>query len=89
MRRAIAFTLILIASPTAFGQEASSVDFSREVQPIFARQCFQCHGSGEQEGGLRLDSRTGALAKLESENRAVVPGETIVASADVGQLRCT
>ena len=74
MRRVIAFMLILLATPTAFSQKTDAIAFSHDVQPIFARRCLQCHGSSAQEGGLRLDNRDGALAELESEERAIVPG---------------
>src|SRR5687767_14735002 len=32
-----------------------SVDFAREIQPVLARACFDCHGPQKQEAGLRLD----------------------------------
>jgi hypothetical protein len=34
------------------------VEFSRDIQPIFAERCNHCHGEDEQEGYLRLDART-------------------------------
>ncbi|MCH2113233.1 MAG: hypothetical protein MK213_10270, partial [Planctomycetes bacterium] len=49
-------------------------DFSREVRPILAENCLLCHGMDEQKGGLRLDTREGALADLGGY-AAVVPGE--------------
>lgn len=39
-----------------------SVDFVREVQPIFAEHCIKCHGAKKQEGGLRLHARKDAFA---------------------------
>jgi mono/diheme cytochrome c family protein len=42
-------------------QIASKVDFQREVQPIFRRQCFECHGPDQQMNGFRLDRRADAL----------------------------
>jgi hypothetical protein len=52
-------------------------DYAREVRPILARHCFKCHGPDERarKGGLRLDSFEGAVAKLKSGARAVVPGK--------------
>ena len=37
------------------------VDFVRDVQPIFAKHCFTCHGEKKQKAGLRLDRRPDAL----------------------------
>jgi len=56
--------------------EVVSVDFSRDVQPILAQRCYRCHGPDQAEGGLRLNSREGAQAELDSGDHAVVPGKT-------------
>ena len=37
------------------------IDFLRDIQPIFATACYECHGSERQKGGLRLDQKTAAL----------------------------
>ena len=60
-------------SPAAF---AEPVDFSRDIQPLFAKRCFSCHGPDTQEAGLRLDQMAGATAALDSGGRAIVPGKT-------------
>ena len=48
------------------------VDFDRDVRPILFSRCVGCHGAGEAEAGLRLDSSKAAKAKLESGSTAVV-----------------
>lgn len=40
---------------------ARTVDFAREVKPIFEASCVQCHGRGKDKGGFRLDSRETVL----------------------------
>jgi hypothetical protein len=34
-----------------------TVDFVRDIQPIFAEHCNHCHGEDEQQGYLRLDAK--------------------------------
>jgi hypothetical protein len=34
-----------------------TVDFVRDIQPIFAERCNHCHGEDEQQGYLRLDAK--------------------------------
>jgi mono/diheme cytochrome c family protein len=37
------------------------IDFAKDLQPLFAERCFDCHGEKKQESGLRLDGREFAL----------------------------
>ena len=41
---------------------AEPVDFLRDVQPILAAHCHECHGPDEQESGFRTDSGAALLA---------------------------
>lgn len=72
--------LVCFAPVFAFAQAGGTdaarpkIDFAREVQPILAKRCFFCHGPDKSEAGLRLNKRESALAKLESGEHAVVPG---------------
>jgi hypothetical protein len=43
-------------SPASQPAIALTVDFARDVHPILATSCFECHGSGSHKGGLRLDT---------------------------------
>ena len=51
------------------------VDFARQVRPILAEKCFECHGPDPKgrKGDLRLDSRDDAFAD-RGGYRLVVPG---------------
>jgi len=50
------------------------LDFLRDVKPILAEKCLECHGLADAEGGVRLDSRNAALADIDGY-AAVVPGD--------------
>jgi len=74
--------LLLAANPwpaTLSAQQAAAdpdtVNFARQVAPIFKRRCYSCHAADKQEGGLRLDRRRTALAG--SDNGPVIrPGKS-------------
>lgn len=59
---------------TSLDRNPSKVDFVRDVQPIFRKHCYECHGSGVQESGLRLDLKQHAL-KGGERGQAIVPGK--------------
>jgi len=37
------------------------IDFAKDIQPILANTCYECHGSEKQKAGLRLDQKAAAL----------------------------
>jgi ankyrin repeat protein len=53
------------ALPVAFALSApvlaQTIDFEKQVQPIFAQRCYACHGEEVQQSGLRLDKRQNAM----------------------------
>ncbi len=58
--------LALFAS-SSFAEEpaAKPVNFVRDIRPILARHCYECHGpdEGHRKGELRLDTQDGAFSK--------------------------
>lgn len=58
-------------------QAGNMVDFARDVRPILANHCWNCHGPDEhaRKAGLRLDLPGSAIAKLESGSRAIDPDQ--------------
>jgi hypothetical protein len=66
---AAAFAVLNSASARA----GDKIEFNRDVRPIFAENCFACHGtdSTARKGDLRLDRRADAL-----KAKAFIPGNT-------------
>src|SRR4051812_7204299 len=87
MKHFLAITCVLTASSVA---TAAPPDYARDVRPILAEHCFQCHGTDEKhrEAGLRLDLREAATAKLESSAIAIVPNKP-EASEMIARIKAT
>ena len=62
-----------LAQSNTSGEPPSSVDFEAEVFPLFEQRCLACHGSEQQMGGFRLDSKVTAL-KGGVSGRDILPG---------------
>src|SRR5438105_1946254 len=52
-----------------------NVDFVTDIQPIFAKACYQCHGPEKQQAGFRLDRKVDALNGGDSGD-AFEPGKS-------------
>ncbi len=52
------------------------VDFAREIQPLLASRCYDCHGPEKAKGGLRLNALNAALHGGESGEPALVAGQS-------------
>ena len=46
-----------------------AADFARDVQPVFQKRCYGCHGAAQQMSNLRLDQRQSAM-------RVIKPGDS-------------
>lgn len=68
-----AFAAKVAALPAAV---AAPVDFTRDIQPIFAAHCLQCHGPEKHKGGLRLD-HSASLQQGGDTGAAIVAGNAI------------
>jgi ankyrin repeat protein len=69
----VAPTLSGRAFTHAAGNTAARVDFAREVRPLLAEHCYECHGPDEHKNGYRLDRRSRALAGVLRPN--IIPGD--------------
>jgi len=48
--------LLALAATLPASLPAATVDYMRDVKPLFTAHCTRCHGESKQEGGLRLDT---------------------------------
>ncbi len=68
------------ARPAAQSALAARVDYQRQIQPIFARRCLECHNETKRSGGLSLASysdaleggRTGAIIRPGAAARSLI-----------------
>ncbi len=68
MRFSLCFVLLFVVPATA------AVDFAKDIQPIFARSCYTCHGPHRSEAAFRLDHKPTAL-KGGDLGPAILPGK--------------
>ncbi len=53
-----------------------SVDFARDIQPIFEAHCVKCHGAEKQKGGWRVDVKEVALTDGDNYAPNIHPGKS-------------
>lgn len=70
-------SLLPASSELRADSPAPKIDYARDVRPILARNCFQCHGPDDaaRKADLRLDVRENATQELPTGSRAIVPGK--------------
>jgi hypothetical protein len=81
-RAVLAFAAAAVACQSAASAESTPSSsrqadldfFEKKVRPLLVSRCQKCHGSEQQKGGLRLDSRRAVMTGGEL-GEAVVPGK--------------
>ena len=66
--------LCLLTSPAGRADTSDSVDYQRDIKPLFAQKCGACHGTLKQQAGLRLDAGV-LIRKGSEEGPVIVPGK--------------
>ncbi len=71
----LGMALFAMLVPSLAAAQEEEVDFGRQIRPLLAEKCFACHGldAGTRETDLRMDTKGGLFAELDSGGFAVVP----------------
>ena len=80
----VVFVLFMLAQahaaeldPTKLPPVATvSVEFDRDIKPIFEKSCFRCHGAEKPKSSFRLDDRVPALKGGNNFSDDIVPGDS-------------
>ena len=54
----------------------TKVDFERDIKPIFASRCYECHGEKKQKSGIRLDRKDSVFKGGDEGKPLVVAGKS-------------
>ncbi len=71
-----ALALAVLNAVVARAAGGPATDFARDVEPIFVKRCFECHGPDQQKSKLRLDLKADAMRGGKSGKPAIVPGKS-------------
>ena len=74
MHRGSLFVVALVALAVTRAP-AAAVDFASDIEPIFHKRCYGCHGPSQQMNGLRLDQKNAAL-KGGHSGAVILPGNS-------------
>lgn len=62
------------AAAALLAGHAAAADFARDIQPILAEHCAECHGGVKKKGGLSVLSRDLMMAPTEAGHVVLKPG---------------
>lgn len=76
----IAPVLFLIAVPQAGAADLPLIDFQRDIVPVFAARCLECHGPKDAKNDFRIDDQETVMGFIE-------PGDVEASSLWTDYLR--
>ncbi|HEX4951404.1 MAG TPA: DUF1549 domain-containing protein, partial [Blastocatellia bacterium] len=68
-----ALMISTLAFATGYIPQSQSIDFTRDIKPIFDAHCVSCHGAKKAAGQLRLDNKAAAM-KGGISGAIILPG---------------
>ncbi len=71
------FPVAVVAFLPAMWGATETVEFNRDIRPIFSDKCFACHGpdAGNRKTKMRLDQESGAKIALSGGRNTLVSGD--------------
>ncbi|MCX6857295.1 MAG: DUF1549 domain-containing protein [Verrucomicrobia bacterium] len=69
------FIAARIAKVSDQAAHKGSIDFFKDIQPLFESKCIECHRGAKAKGGLKLDALADALKGGKSDGAGIVPGK--------------
>lgn len=66
--------IIILCGSTAL-RETQAIDFAKDIQPILAERCIDCHGPDKQKSGFRVDQRAVMIKGGDSGKASIIPGQ--------------
>jgi len=54
---------------------AETIDFNKDIMPIFAEHCAECHGGVKQKGGVNMMNRDAMFSEADSGNVPIHAGD--------------
>jgi len=78
MSRCGAAFVCIMLGPFATAKDAT-VEFNRDIRPIFSDKCYTCHGpdAANRKTKLRFDIEAGAKIELSKGRQVIVPGDPL------------
>ena len=74
LRHGVMLAFAISAGPLPCRAAEAPVDFARDIQPLLASRCYDCHGPEKAKGGLHLTTRQNALRGGESGEPTFIAG---------------
>ena len=72
LRHGVMLAAAISACPLPCRASKGPVDFARDIQPLLASRCYDCHGPEKAKGGLQLTTLKNALRGGESGEPALI-----------------
>src|SRR5688500_1915783 len=71
----VSSVLLRAQSPASAAANPQPIDYARDIQPIFEKYCYECHGRSKARAQLRLHAPE-FIRKGGQSGPAIVPGKS-------------